>query len=145
MNFKAVLALPKTARSAQTHKSISFIVIVWSTLYVYLWNVSDFYQWHKGNRNTLRVKTVSVCIRYLKLRTAGIMSFPLDRPNTKFAGFFISSKWIFVWKSKYTKKSQNNYRISSYSFRPRIVSAHLCTVTFGLMYCDLWISKFKKE
>ena len=34
MNFKAVLALPKTACSAQTHKSISFIWIVWSTLYV---------------------------------------------------------------------------------------------------------------
>ena len=31
--FKAVLALPKTARSAQTHKSITFIWIVWSTLY----------------------------------------------------------------------------------------------------------------
>ena len=30
----AVLALPKMARSAQTHKSISFIV--WSTLYAYL-------------------------------------------------------------------------------------------------------------
>ena len=40
---------------------------------------------------------------------------------------------------------QNIYRISSYSFRPWIVSAHLCTVTFGLMHCDLWISKFKKE
>ena len=37
MNFRAVLALPKTASSAQTHKSISFIWIVWSTLYVYLW------------------------------------------------------------------------------------------------------------
>ena len=37
MNFKAVLALPITASSAQTHKSISFIWIVWSTLYVYLW------------------------------------------------------------------------------------------------------------
>ena len=36
LNFKAVLALPKTAGSAQTHKSISFIWIVWSTLYVYL-------------------------------------------------------------------------------------------------------------
>ena len=36
MNFKAVLALPKTACSAQTDKSISFIWIVWSTLYVYL-------------------------------------------------------------------------------------------------------------
>ena len=29
--------LPKTAGSAQTHKSISLIWIVWSTLYVYLW------------------------------------------------------------------------------------------------------------
>ena len=36
MNFKAVLALPKTAPSAQTYKSITFIPIVWSTLYVYL-------------------------------------------------------------------------------------------------------------
>ena len=36
------------------------------------------------------------------------------------------------------------YRISSYNFRPWIVSAHLYTVTFGLMYCDLWISKPKK-
>ena len=32
-----VLALPKTVGSAQTHKNISFIWIVWSTLYVYLW------------------------------------------------------------------------------------------------------------
>ena len=37
MNFKAVLALPKTADPAKTHKSISFIGIIWSTLYVYLW------------------------------------------------------------------------------------------------------------
>ena len=37
MNFKAVLVLPKTAGSVQTHKSITFIWIVWSTLYVYLW------------------------------------------------------------------------------------------------------------
>ena len=36
LNFKGVLALPKTTRFAQTHKSISFIWLVWSTLYVYL-------------------------------------------------------------------------------------------------------------
>ena len=36
LNFKAVLALPIMAHSAQTHKSISSIWIVWSTLYVYL-------------------------------------------------------------------------------------------------------------
>ena len=41
LNFRAVLALPKTARSAQTHKSISFIWIVWSTLYVYLWTETE--------------------------------------------------------------------------------------------------------
>ena len=34
--------LPKTAGSAQTHKSISFIWIVWSTLYVYLWKYCGF-------------------------------------------------------------------------------------------------------
>ena len=39
MNFKAVLVLPKTAGSAQTHKSVSFIWIVWSTQYVYLWRI----------------------------------------------------------------------------------------------------------
>ena len=32
------------ARSAQTHKSISFIWIVWSTLYVYLWPRALFYR-----------------------------------------------------------------------------------------------------
>ena len=31
------------ARSAQTHKSISFIYIVWSTLYVYLWLCPTFF------------------------------------------------------------------------------------------------------
>ena len=36
MNFEAVLVLPEMAGSAQTHISISFIRIVWSTLYVYL-------------------------------------------------------------------------------------------------------------
>ena len=35
--FQTVLELSKSARSAQTHKSISFIWIVWNTLYVYLW------------------------------------------------------------------------------------------------------------
>ena len=36
MNFRAVLVLPKTAGSAQAHKSMSFIWIVWNTLYVFL-------------------------------------------------------------------------------------------------------------
>ena len=37
LNFRTILVLPKTAGSAQTHKSKSFIWIVWSTLYVHLW------------------------------------------------------------------------------------------------------------
>ena len=40
LNFKAALALPKTA---QTHKSVSFICIVWSTIYVYLWRKHQFF------------------------------------------------------------------------------------------------------
>ena len=36
LNFKVVLSLPTMGLSAQTHKSISFIRFVWSTLYVYL-------------------------------------------------------------------------------------------------------------
>ena len=35
--LKQFLTLPKTASSTQTHKSKSFIWIVWSTLYAYLW------------------------------------------------------------------------------------------------------------
>ena len=46
---------------------------------------------------------------------------------------------------KATKVVLIRYRISSYSFRPWIVSSHSFTVTFGLMFCDLWISKVKKE
>ena len=43
LNFRAVLVLPKTAGSAQTHRSMSFIWIVWSTLYVYLCNQTTYY------------------------------------------------------------------------------------------------------
>jgi hypothetical protein len=47
LNSRAVLVLPKTASFAQTHQSMSFILIVWSTLYVYLWGswkMQDFDQ-----------------------------------------------------------------------------------------------------
>ena len=37
LNFRAVLVLPKRAGSAKTHKSISFIWIVWSTLHTYMY------------------------------------------------------------------------------------------------------------
>ena len=44
LNSRAVLVLPKTAGSAQTHKSMSFIWIVWCTLYVYLWSEDEEFQ-----------------------------------------------------------------------------------------------------
>ena len=47
---------------------------------------------------------------------------------------FLESKHVLKVYFKPSKKS--GYRISSYSLGPWIVSAHLCNVTFGLMYCD---------
>ena len=53
---------------------------------------------------------------------------------------FLLFAWLSMWyqlKSKYWKITWAkivhffDYRISSYSFRPWIVSAHLCSVTFG--------------
>ena len=43
LNFRAALMQPKTAASAQTLKSMSFIWTVWSTLYVYLWSESRYF------------------------------------------------------------------------------------------------------
>ena len=37
LNFKAVLALPKMARSAQTHQNISFIFELFGALYTYVY------------------------------------------------------------------------------------------------------------
>ena len=52
LNFRAVLALPKTASSAQAHKSISFIWIIRSTLYVYLWTeIERFYTCNRSPNN----------------------------------------------------------------------------------------------
>ena len=54
----------------------------------------------------------------------------------------VTENWVIEAPSVWTILA---YRISSYSFRPWIVSAHLFTVTFGLMYCDFGISKSKKN
>ena len=76
-------------------------------------------------------------------------AFRAERSSTLFRLLF--SALFQIHTHKYVHLECTNlillweYRISSYSFRPWIVSSHLCTVTFGLMYCDLWISKFKKE
>ena len=75
VNFRAVL--PKTAGSAQTQKSMSFIWIVWSTLYVYLWFLCEKKSstsirekpkaaaaayWPRAPASDLQVKWLSICI-----------------------------------------------------------------------------------
>ena len=65
MNFKAVLALPKTAPSEQTYKSIKFIWIVWSTLYVYLWCKYYLFGFHtsKNHQNTYVVTYMLIAFK----------------------------------------------------------------------------------
>ena len=48
----------------------------------------------------------------------------------------VLNEWNTVFKVHLSRNFI--YRISSYSFRPWMVSAPLFTVTFGPMYCDLW-------
>ena len=62
-------------------------------------------------------------------------------------GLGLQNNFTFKTCTKYVNQQKFGlqiltYRFSPYSFQPWIVSAHLFTVTFGLMYCDLWISKF---
>ena len=59
-------------------------------------------------------------------KATGISSHPLlENP-------FVIEHWVLYYLT---------YSISSYSKYTRIliISTHLCPVTFGLMYCDLWI------
>ena len=72
----ATLVLPKRAGSAQTQKSMSFIWIVWSTLYVYLWFLCEKKSstsirekpkaaaayWPRAPASDLQVKWLSICI-----------------------------------------------------------------------------------
>ena len=83
MYFKAVLALPKTARSAQTHKSISFIWIVWSTLYVYLWS---------------RLQTLQVATKNVKIHcTDGFRNDTKVERRRIYNGASINNVTIFFW------------------------------------------------
>ena len=54
------------ARSAQTHKSISFIWIIWSTLYVYLCPQGEIWQL-SANRSDHEL----ICARYTNLESDG--------------------------------------------------------------------------
>ena len=51
MNFQAVLALPKTASSAQTHKRIGFIEL-FGALYMYISEIESTAHWKTTNGMT---------------------------------------------------------------------------------------------
>ena len=76
--LKQFLALPKMAPSTQTYKSITFIWIVWSTLYLYLWCQHKFWirssslnndpwQWYIKD-GVIHVVTTSLQPRYCHYR-----------------------------------------------------------------------------
>ena len=96
MNFRAVLVLPKMVGSAQTHKSMSFIWIVWSTLYVYLWPPVDDWskitpalcspfplfvrnkQWDIGKKN--RSKRAPIYFVYKRGKKIKLKNFTIEIP-----------------------------------------------------------------
>ena len=117
LNFKAVLALPKSARSAQTHKSISFICIVWSTLYVYLcllpptffglcclakdFCTSNLRKWYCQLTSETYCKlqkilcaSLPLCLLEVEHRLGKVWGLSVTSPSAKF--FFFSQKlnWI---------------------------------------------------
>ena len=67
LNFRAVLVLPKTVGSAQTHKSMSFIWTLWSTLYVYLWS----------ERRKIRAVKIILCFITVPIKRR--VQFPIGR------------------------------------------------------------------
>ena len=96
MNFKAVLALPKTARSAQTYKSIRFIWIVWSTLYVYLWMKSKKPIFFPLIRSGIQLYALGFEFRGTLIRQIELFPFPfywLSRAGSLFKldFFFVKS------------------------------------------------------
>ena len=52
--------MPKTTGSAQTQKCMSFIWIVWSTLYVYLWQKEEL-----TKQNARNAKLVNSAFQFL--------------------------------------------------------------------------------
>ena len=69
LNFRSVLVLPEKAGSAQTHKSMSFIWIVWSTLSFSHVVVHLFFPcWSRAEiKNTVHMIIPKLRINYFKL------------------------------------------------------------------------------
>ena len=81
LNFKAVLELPKMARTDQTNKSISFIWIVWSTLFMYISTFSNPHLKKRIHRycklSYLQVSMWIYCSNGYKFRSAKTWSLVL--------------------------------------------------------------------
>ena len=93
MKLKAVLALPKTTCSAQTYKSISFIWIVWSTPYVYLY----YKIWTEYPTHTfIQDHTIFRASRVCKLHSLTFINFS----GNNFADS-IRKQLKFIWTNKY--------------------------------------------
>ena len=103
MNFKAALALPKMAGSAQTYESLSLIWIVWSTLYVYLWRrPQHFYKssqllWKSFRNSDGRPRTILMLVEIWNLE------FLNDNTKSKQIGPFIIRKKDFHWSKSASK------------------------------------------
>ena len=115
MNFKAVLALPKMARSAQTHKRISFIWIVWSTLYVYLWQLRHLW---------------SNC----KMLWATRSEFECIKKNSNLEWNLILVSWAFFYTHNTVEKSNRGKLFSQFNY---------CYLTWLHLYCSIF--KKEKE
>ena len=116
MNFNAVLARPKTARSAQTHKSITFIWIVWSTLYVYLcFTYTLFFEW-------LQKRSKEPPIKAAKSQWISLLSV-----SPRIIAFFLFSFYDF-W----------HHRLKFSVRRTRIAPL----LNYLLLYCDCRVSRF---
>ena len=99
LNFKAVLALPKMARSAQTYKSISFTWIVWSTLYVYLW----LYHWiqccnvHQYCSGTKQLQLNTLLVLKIELANLEILEKNTVRRNQGTLQFYCTQhRFVFL-------------------------------------------------
>ena len=138
MNLKAVLALPKTARSAQTHKSISFIWIVWSTLSVYLWRgpqtpptwvrnfINNAWSLHEIQNWCLR----SVHFRYIIILTNshfGINSCfsPISKARCFISYDNLSNHWHWMIRFEKSNLMLMNHKIKGFPNKVRMPGANL--------------------
>ena len=104
MNFRAVLVLPKTAGSAQTHRCMRFIWIVWSTLYLYLWlppggKMSKYIRKYMTEHILSRVGLVDAVIWWFKLSWSSIICIPIVWSSINLILTYAIAKFFGWWKN----------------------------------------------